>query len=255
VGQDDFALGWEDQADLYRTNDRVVMESCRPKMNIVEPRTTPTGATLWLKTSKVPLSLPTGEVFGVLGVYEDITELKEKEDQLRASLAEKEVMLKEIHHRVKNNMQMISTLFDLQLKYGGAQDPPTIFRDCQNRIRSMALIHESLYHTDTLASINFRRYLEKLVNRLLTSFGGSVQGIRATVSGAEIHLGINQAVPAGLVASEIIVNCLKHAFPGQRPGEIQVSLSVADGQRLVEITDNGVGLGPEFSLEKPTSFG
>ena len=79
-----------------------------------------------------------------MGVYEDITVLKEKEDQLRASLQEKEVRLKEFHHRVKNNMQMISTLFDLQLKYGGDQDPPTLFRNCQNRLRSMALIHESL---------------------------------------------------------------------------------------------------------------
>ena len=160
-----------------------------------------------------------------MGVYEDITVLKEKEDQLRASLQEKEVMLKEIHHRVKNNMQMISTLFDLQLKYGGDQDPPTLFRNCQNRIRSMALIHESLYHTDTLASINFRQHLQKLVNRLLSSFGSSVQGIRTEVAGAELHLGINQAVPAGLVASEIIVNCLKHAFPGQRQGEIHISLA------------------------------
>lgn len=164
-------------------------------------------------------------------------------------------MLKEIHHRVKNNRQMISTLFDLQLKYGGAHDPPKVFRDCQNRIRSLALIHESLYHTDTLSSINFRHYLEKLVNRLLASFGFSVQGIRATVTGDQLHLDITQAVPAGLVASEVIVNCLKHAFPGERPGEIQISLRVDDGRRVIEIKDNGVGLGREFSLEDSTSFG
>jgi PAS domain S-box-containing protein len=255
LGKDDFAMGWRDQAELYRADDRQVMESRRPKMNIVEPQTTPSGATIWLKTSKVPLFGQNGEVFGVLGLYEDITELKKAEDQLRASLQEKEVMLKEIHHRVKNNMQMISTLFDLQLKYGGDQDPPTVFRDCQNRIRSMALVHESLYHTDTLASINFRHYLEKLVNRLLASFSSSLQGVRAQVSGAELHLGINQAVPAGLVASEIIVNCLKHAFPGPRSGEIHISLELANGRRLIEIRDNGVGLDREFSLENPATFG
>ncbi len=255
LGQDDFAMGWTEQASLYRADDLEVMESGCPKMNIVEPQTTPTGEKIWLKTSKVPLPGSDGQVFGVLGIYEDITELKEKADQLRDSLREKEVMLMEIHHRVKNNMQMISTLFDLQLKYGEPQDPPTLFRDCQNRIRSMALVHESLYHTDTLASINFRQYLEKLVNRLLVSFGSSVQGIRATVVGAELHLDINQAVPAGLVASEIIVNCLKHAFSDQQTGEIQISLGMDDGHRVIEIKDNGVGLDREFSLENPTTFG
>ena len=184
-----------------------------------------------------------------------VSSLQLSEEQLQASLHEKEVMLKEIHHRVKNNLQMISILFDLQLKYGGAQDPPTIFRDCQNRIRSMALVHESLYYTETLASINFRKYLEKLVNRLISSFGSSVQNIRITVTGAEIYLNINQAVPAGLVANELIVNCLKHAFPEQRPGEIHISLEEENGRRLIEIKDNGVGLGQEFSLEKPRSFG
>ena len=248
-------MDWKEQADLYRVDDRQVMESYTPKVNIVEPQTTPAGATIWLNTSKVPLSGPDGEVFGVLGVYEDITELKEKEDQLRASLQEKEVMLKEIHHRVKNNMQMISTLFDLQLRYAGDQDPPTLFRDCQNRIRSMALIHESLYHTDTLSSINFRQYLQKLVNRLLTSFGSSVQGIKATVTGAELHLGINQAVPAGLVASELIMNCLKHAFPGQRAGSIEITVGMSDGRRQVEIRDDGIGLGRDFTPENFNSFG
>ena len=255
VGLDDFAMDWKEQADLYRVDDRQVIESYRPRVNIVEPQTTPAGATIWLNTSKVPLSGPNGEVFGVLGVYEDITELKEKENQLRASLQEKEVMLKEIHHRVKNNMQMISTLFDLQLRYAGDQDPPTLFRDCQNRIRSMALIHESLYHTDTLSSINFRQYLQKLVNRLLTSFGSSVQGIKAQVAGDEMHLGINQAVPAGLVASELIMNCLKHAFPGQRAGSIEITLTMNNGHRQVEIRDDGIGLGQDFTPEKFNSFG
>ena len=255
IGRDDFTMGWREQADLYREDDRQIMESQRPKINIVEPQTTPAGATIWLNTSKVPLSGPDGEVFGILGVYEDVTGLKEKEDQLRASLQEKEVMLKEIHHRVKNNMQMISTLFDLQLRYAGDQDPPTLFRDCQNRIRSMALIHESLYHTDTLSSINFRQYLQKLVNRLLTSFGSSVQGIKAKVAGDEMHLGINQAVPAGLVASELIMNCLKHAFPGQRAGSIEITLGMNNGHRQVEIRDDGIGLGQDFSPEKFNSFG
>ena len=150
---------------------------------------------------------------------------------------------------------MISILFDLQLKYSRSQDPPALFKDCQNRIRSMALVHESLYYTETLASINFRKYLEKLVNRLISSFGSSVQNIRITVTGAEIYLNINQAVPAGLVANELIVNCLKHAFPEQRAGEIHISLEEENGRRLIEIKDNGVGLGQEFSLEKPRSFG
>jgi two-component sensor histidine kinase len=141
------------------------------------------------------------------------------------------------------------------LKYGGDQDPAMLFRDCQNRIRSMALVHESLYCTDTLASINFRQYLEKLISRLLASFGSRVQGIRAQVSGPAIFLGINQAVPAGLVASELIVNCLKHAFPEQQPGEIHISLAAEDGRRIIEIKDNGIGLDGEFFPENAATFG
>jgi len=255
LGKDDFAMGWREQADLYREDDRQVMESGLPKMNIMEPQTTPGGDRIWRKTSRVPLSGPDGEVFGVLGIYEDITDLKKAEDKLRTSLEEKEVMLKEIHHRVKNNMQMISTLFDLQLKYGRNQDPSAVFRDCQNRIRSMALVHESLYHTDTLASLNFRQYLEKLLNRLLASFSSKVPSIKTQVSGPAVILGINQAVPAGLVASEIIVNCLKHAFPGEQPGEIHIRLAENDGRRIIEIKDNGIGLDREFSPEQINSFG
>jgi len=89
----------------------------------------------------------------------------------------------------------------------------------------------------------------------LASFGSRVQGIRAQVSGAEIHLGLNQAVPAGLIASELIVNCLKHAFPGQQAGEIHISLAVVDGHKIIEIKDNGIGLEREFSLENPATFG
>lgn len=188
-------------------------------------------------------------------LQEEMTERRRAEDHLRASLQEKEVLLKEIHHRVKNNMQIISTLLSLQLKYCKDQKPAQLFQDCQNRIRSMALIHESLYSTEDLANIHFRQYLEKLSSRLLASYGANAQNLKITVTGNDVKLAINQAVPCGLIANELIVNSLKHAFLEKQEGEIQVSIAENDGQRVLEVRDNGAGLGSDFDLENPTTFG
>jgi hypothetical protein len=152
-------------------------------------------------------------------------------------------------------MQIISTLLSLQARYGASQNPAEVFEDCKSRIRSMALIHESLYHTGTLARINFRQYLEQLSRRLMASYRSSAQNIRATVTGEDIYLDVNQAVPAGLIANELLINALKHAFPGQAQGEIQVSLEAQGGRRLLEVRDNGVGLAPDLNLEQPSTFG
>jgi PAS domain S-box-containing protein len=196
-----------------------------------------------------------GSLGGLIGIEMDITERKRAEEQVLASLKEKEVLLKEIHHRVKNNMQIISTLLALQAKYDQGKNPAAVFQDCQNRIRSMALIHESLYNTENLASINFRHYLEQLGARLLASYGSAAQGLKVTMAGADWYLDISQAVPCGLIANELMVNSLKHAFPGRKEGEIQVSLEVAGDRRILEVRDNGVGLGPDFDLENPATFG
>jgi PAS domain S-box-containing protein len=186
----------------------------------------------------------------------DITERKKAEEQIRASLQEKEVLLKEIHHRVKNNMQIISTILSLQGKYSQGRDPEVLFQDCKNRIRSMALIHESLYGTGNLSNIDFLEYLRKLTKSVANSHGALELGIKVTVTGDNLILDIGRAVPCGLIANELLVNSLKHAFPEKAGGEIQVQLArEGDHQRVLEVKDNGVGLGPNFSLESSATFG
>jgi PAS domain S-box-containing protein len=235
----------------------VALATGKPVLNTVMGIHSPaTGSTVWISVNAIP-QFREGETqpYQVYTTFEDITERKQAQEQIMASLREKEVLLKEVHHRVKNNMQIISTLLSLQARYGASQNPAEVFEDCKSRIRSMALIHESLYHTGTLARINFRQYLEQLSRRLMASYRSSAQNIRATVTGEDIYLDVNQAVPAGLIANELLINALKHAFPGQAQGEIQVSLEAQEGRRLLEVRDNGVGLAPDLNLEQPSTFG
>jgi PAS domain S-box-containing protein len=196
--------------------------------------------------------LPSGEV---VAVYDDVTARKHAEEQILASLKEKEALLKEIHHRVKNNMQIISALLTMQMKHDKDKTPAEMFRDCRNRIRSMALIHESLYSAGNLADINMRFYLQKLTNKLLAANASHTNRIRTKVTGSDVMLDISHAVPCGLIANELIVNSLKHAFKGKQEGEIQVSIEESGDQRVLEVRDNGFGLGPDFDQEPPSTFG
>jgi PAS domain S-box-containing protein len=164
--------------------------------------------------------------------------------KLQISLAEKEVLLREIHHRVKNNLQIISSLLNLQLTYPGKKDPREILADSQNRLQIMALIHESLYLSQDLARIPFVRYLREMLARLLQVYKNPEHEIKAAVEGDEVYLDITRAVPCALIANELLTNALKHAFPEGRDGEILVSMkAVGDGFKL-SVKDNGVGLPP-----------
>lgn len=203
----------------------------------------------------MPLSASNGEVFGVLGVYEDITVLKEKEDQLRASLQEKEVRLKEFHHRVKNNMQMISTLFDLQLKYGGDQDPPTLFRNCQNRIRSMALIHERLYRSGDLSRVDFGYYVRNLTSYLSRTYADSSQPVQVSVEIGNVLLGVDLAIPCGLIVNELVTNCFRHAFVDGREGRVTITMTQNESVYRLSVRDNGVGLPPGFEQRQTATLG
>lgn len=186
----------------------------------------------------------------------DITERKEAEDQLRLSLQEKEVLLKEIHHRVKNNMQVISSLLDLQ----SAQiTDPLIrapFRDSQNRIKSMALIHERLYQSPDLARIDFTDYLQLLAPRLFDSYQTTDQQISLSIQAAPISLEVSQAIPCGLIINELVANALKHAFPEGRQGQLLLSMEKTTGDEIVlVIGDNGVGLPETVDLGKGNTLG
>jgi two-component sensor histidine kinase len=144
-------------------------------------------------------------------VVQDTTESKQIENQIKTSLEEKEVLLKEIHHRVKNNLQIISSLLDLQSS-NLDEAARRIFADCQNRINSMALIHEELYHSTDLAHVDFETYAGNLAESLIGTYGAASVGLELVVDA--LPLTLDKAIPMGLIINELVSNSLKHAFPG-----------------------------------------
>jgi PAS domain S-box-containing protein len=144
--------------------------------------------------------------------WHDITERKKAEEQIKASLREKEVLLKEIHHRVKNNMQIVSSLLNLQSESVDDENTRQILKKSQNRVKSMALVHEKLYQTEDLSSIDFGEYTRSLTTRLLHSFGEETRGVQLVIDMDEVCLDVNKAIPCGLIINEIVTNSFKHAF-------------------------------------------
>jgi two-component sensor histidine kinase len=186
----------------------------------------------------------------------EIAERTQAEAQIRAALTEKEVLLKEVHHRVKNNLQIISSLLNLQM--AGLTDPTMVetLKESQNRVRSMALIHEKLYQSEDLASIDFPGYLRSLVYSLAQSYRVRSDQVSLRVQVDPIHLDLDTAIPCGLIVNELVSNSIKYAFPGDRSGQIEVTCRQRPGPRYVlRVSDDGVGLPPGFDSAKTSSLG
>jgi PAS domain S-box-containing protein len=208
---------------------------------------------------------PLGQPLSCLGMVEDITERKRAEAQIQASLQEKEVLLKEIHHRVKNNLQIISSLLRMQSRQ--VQDVQTrfLFQDSQNRVQSMALIHEQLYQSADLSQINFAEYLEQLVSHLFRSYGVCRQAIALDITTHGICPTLDSAIPFGLIINELVSNSLKYAFPGpsttRSRGYIGIQLQSLVGrtdeppQLILTVQDNGIGIDPTLPWEQSPSLG
>ncbi|WP_017303599.1 PAS domain S-box protein [Spirulina subsalsa] len=195
-----------------------------------------------------------GQEQGHLWMFRDITERKQQEQVLRASLQEKEVLLKEIHHRVKNNLQIVSSLLKLQSAYIEDEQAVMMFTDCYNRVRSMALIHEKLYRTEDLAHINAPDYITSLVHNLMSTYN-SMNRVQMQVNVAEIYLDIDTAIPCGLIITELVSNAMKHAFPPPAQGIISIEFGQEGGELLLVVRDNGVGLPGHLDIEETESLG
>jgi two-component sensor histidine kinase/HAMP domain-containing protein len=185
----------------------------------------------------------------------EILERKQAEAQLQAALVEKETLLKEIHHRVKNNLQVISSL--LYLQSHALTDPQlrALFRESQDRVRSMALVHETLYRSYDLARIDFAHYLEHLITHLCRSYGAEMHRITLTIQAEPVFLDIDRAIPCGLILNELLTNALKYAFPGDRTGALYVGLQAAPEQVMLVVRDTGVGLPEGVDVEHTPSLG
>lgn len=206
----------------------------------------------------------------VMSIIRDITErrraeeiiqttLREKESLLeiiQASLHEKEALLKEIHHRVKNNLQVTSGLLRLQAAAIDDEHAREMFEETENRIRSMALVHEKLYQSTNLSRIDFGDYIRSLAELLLRGSAINPANVKLVVSGIDFFLSIETAVPSGLIVNELLSNALKHAFPGGRGGTINVHLGERpDGLMSVTVSDDGIGLPTSFDFSRTETLG
>ncbi|MFB2879806.1 histidine kinase dimerization/phosphoacceptor domain -containing protein [Floridanema aerugineum] len=186
----------------------------------------------------------------------DITEQKQAEQQLKTSLREKEVLLKEIHHRVKNNLQVISSLLKLQSEFTKDREVISLLSDSYNRVRSMALIHEKLYQSQGIAQIDAADYIKSLVYNLVSSHTPISERINLDIQVEPIFFDLDTAIPCGLIINELICNTLKYAFPEGAIGKIYLRLSLLKNQFiLLEVADNGIGLPADFDIEMSESLG
>ncbi|MBN2721014.1 MAG: PAS domain S-box protein [Proteobacteria bacterium] len=196
-----------------------------------------------------------GEKFFV-SIFHDVTQRVHAERMIRSSLREKEVLLKEIHHRVKNNLQVISGLLNLQSYFIDDPGVKAIYRDGQNRIQAMSMIHEELYQREDLSFISIHHYLRDLSQTLLASYLMEKDQIRLLLDLEEVDVVLDTAVPCGLIVNELISNSLKHAFPGGRRGAIQVHFTRSGSNRFtLSVSDDGVGLPPDFDPACARSMG
>ncbi len=233
------AVGTEERLELYelvhRRRDGSTFEASVTMSRIVDHR---------------------GSIIGVSTVLRDTTEQKRAQNQLRDSLREKEVLLREIHHRVKNNLQVISSLLNLQV----ASVPNELARkgllESQSRIQSMALLHQLLYQSKDLARIELADYLKALVSYLAQTYSANHRFIRTSVDVPAVQLDLDRAIPCGLIVNELVTNSFRHAFPEQRSGNILVEVSEIDGARLrLDVQDDGCGIPLNITLETTQSFG
>lgn len=211
---------------------------------------------IYLEISASPIFDNKGKVCGTVHITKDITKRKQTEQQIDASLKEKEILLRELHHRVKNNMQVISSL--LRLQSGTLDDDKAIaiFKECQNRVGTMALIHEKFYRSKDLSNIDFKAYVKELTQNLIQSYGIPVGKIAVNIDVKDVSLGINTAIPCGLLINELISNSLKHAFPRPIEGKINVSMQPVEKNQIeLVISDNGIGIPAELDFRKTNSLG
>ncbi len=212
------------------------------------------GSLYWEQASISPVMDQAGKVTHFIAVKEDITERKEVEKKLKESLNEKEILLKEIHHRVKNNLAVVSGLLDLQAMSIPEEHIRFLFTECQNRIHSIALIHTKLYQSDNLGFIDFGEYLESLSSDLLSMYGNIGIGIEVECPGILVDL--DTAIPLGLIVNELMTNAMKYAFPGNNSGTIRVVLDQkSDSLIELNISDNGIGLPEDFDFDSLESLG
>ena len=176
------------------------------------------------------------------------------EKELKKSLNEKEVLIREIHHRVKNNMQIISSLLNLQIQYEDLDETVGVLKESQGRVKSMAIIHEKLYQSSNLTNINFKEYIKSLIFDIFHSYGIKNGSIKSVLDIKDIYLNIETSIPLGLIINEIVTNSVKYAFPKSK-GMVMIKLKSLDEHMELTIADNGIGMPADLDIENSKTLG
>jgi PAS domain S-box-containing protein len=254
IGKTDYDFFPKNEADFFTQKDREVLQN---KKLLDIPEETIENKNLGqriLHTKKIPIFNKEGNPQYLLGVSEDITELKQGEIEIKKSLNEKETLLREIHHRVKNNLQIIASLLHLQEATVNDEELANVLKESESRVKSMAIVYDKLYHSPNFNDINFKQYIEKLVYDILYTYGIKKGTIKVQLDIEDITINIDTAIPLGLIINELITNSVKYAFP-QKEGNITIQLKSLPEQMELTIGDDGIGMPKDINLENPETLG
>jgi len=239
----------------FLKDDREVISTRKTKFIAEEEVTnSATGVTKWYQTIKVPLYTKDIDV-QVLGVATDITARKNAEELIKKSLYEKELLLKEIHHRVKNNLQIIVSLLKLQSKYMYDERDLELFINSRSRVETMSMLHEKLYKTKDLSNIDLGGYLNDLANNIVKSISTSKDEITLEINNENAPIGIDTAIPCGLIINELLLGMCKYSLEGIKNKTIKMQLKKEDGGIHITVTDNGKGISSSADEDTPDSLG
>jgi PAS domain S-box-containing protein len=259
LGKNNLDLFPPEQAAHFMAKDREVLDGEAGILDIPEePIQTARKGQRLLHTRKVCIRGPDGTTKYLLGISEDITERRQAEEKLKTLLKEKELLVREVHHRVKNNFMVVSSLLGLQSQQVEDQGIQDMFMKSRDRIRSMALIHERLYQSEDLTHVDLSEYIRTLAAELYESYGTDPAKVSLVIEAEDVTLNLDQAIPCGLIVNELVSNALKYGFPSGWNGEGRVEVTlrrIEEDQIELAVKDNGVGLPDDFNIGKTKSLG
>ena len=256
IGKDDFELMPDmEEAAKNVEDDRMVFATGESK-EIVKCMTALDGTSHWFQAIKVPYFDAGGVVTGLVGIARDITDRKHAEDRIKAALGEKEMLLREMHHRVQNDLQVVSSLLNMQAGLASSEDTAAILSEARDRVNTMSLMHAQLYERGNLIEVNTKEFLEGLARQSFQSYPIMNTRIAPVIRIIDYPLPGSIMVPVGLILNELLSNVFKHAFSGRSEGAVTVIFDVtADGKASLTISDDGAGLPTGFDIDTTGSLG
>jgi len=213
------------------------------------------GVDFFLHVEAQPMFSDKGAFSNFIIVGADLTENKKNELLISRSLKEKEILLAEIHHRVKNNLAIVSSLLQLQMLYSDDERIRSLMKESQSRLKSMALVHEKLYEGGDLTLVNFGQYISEISDHIRSAYPNNGVDLDVQFNVNDIRLNIAQAVPCGLIMNEVLTNCFKYAFVGRLTGSVHINFEEKGDYFVLEIIDNGIGLPSDYNIAKVKSLG